>query len=124
MLNTILFDLDGTLLPFVQEEFIRAYFKALLSRLIPMGYDGEKLSAALWKGTMAMIGNEMCIRDSPLGCAALCPLSYGGGQRPDVFHQQIAHERLLSGVYTFLLKKKSTKRKLFAQNYVLLIFWF
>ena len=51
MLNTILFDLDGTLLPFVQEEFIRAYFKALLSRLIPMGYDGEKVSAALWKGT-------------------------------------------------------------------------
>ena len=58
MLNTILFDLDGTLLPFVQEEFIQAYFKELIHRLAPMGYDGEKLTAALWKGTKAMICND------------------------------------------------------------------
>ena len=58
MLKMILFDLDGTLLPFVQEEFIRAYFQVLLRRLAPMGYDGEKLTAALWKGTGAMIGND------------------------------------------------------------------
>lgn len=58
MLNTILFDLDGTLLSFVQEEFIQAYFKALLGHLAPMGYDGEKLTAALWKGTGAMIRNN------------------------------------------------------------------
>ena len=58
MLNTILFDLDGTLIPFVQEEFIQAYFKELIRRLAPMGYDGEKLTAALWKGTKAMICND------------------------------------------------------------------
>lgn len=58
MLNTIFFDLDGTLLPFIQDEFIQAYFKALLRRLAPMGYDGEKLTAALWKGTGAMIRND------------------------------------------------------------------
>ncbi len=58
MVNTILFDLDGTLLPFVQEEFIRAYFKALVRRLSPMGYEGEKLVAAIWKGTNAMIAND------------------------------------------------------------------
>lgn len=58
MVNTILFDLDGTLIPFVQEEFIRAYFKALVRRLAPMGYDGEKLVAAIWKGTGAMIAND------------------------------------------------------------------
>ena len=40
MLTTVLFDLDGTLLPFVQAEFIQAYFKTLLRRLGPMGYDG------------------------------------------------------------------------------------
>ena len=48
MLTTILFDLDGTLLPFVQDEFIQTYFETLLHRLVPMGYDGEKLTKALW----------------------------------------------------------------------------
>ena len=58
MLTTVLFDLDGTLLPFVQDEFIQAYFKTLLRRLGPMGYDGEKLTAALpdyghiWSGEL------------------------------------------------------------------------
>lgn len=58
MLNTILFDLDGTLAPFMQDRFIQAYFKALIRRLAPMGYDGEKLVAALWKGTNAMVAND------------------------------------------------------------------
>ena len=58
MLTTILFDLDGTLAPFVQEDFIRCYFRALTTRLAPMGYDGEKLIAALWKGVAAMIAND------------------------------------------------------------------
>ena len=42
MLNTILFDLDGTLAPFNQDEFIRAYFGALTRRLAPMGYNGRE----------------------------------------------------------------------------------
>lgn len=58
MMDTILFDLDGTLLPFLQEDFIKAYFKALVRRLTPMGYDGEKLVSAIWQGTGAMIAND------------------------------------------------------------------
>lgn len=58
MLNTILFDLDGTLAPFVQDEFVKAYFGAMVARLTPMGYDGEKLIGALWKGTAAMLAND------------------------------------------------------------------
>ncbi len=58
MLNTILFDLDGTLCPFIQDDFIRAYFGAMVARLTPMGYDGEKLIDALWKGTAAMLAND------------------------------------------------------------------
>ncbi|MBD5153484.1 MAG: HAD family hydrolase [Oscillibacter sp.] len=57
MLNTILFDLDGTLAPFMQDEFVHAYFKLLVQRLTPMGYDGKKLIDALWKGVAAMIQN-------------------------------------------------------------------
>lgn len=58
MLNTILFDLDGTLAPFMQDEFIHTYFKLLIRRLTPMGYDGEKLVHALWAGVDAMIKND------------------------------------------------------------------
>lgn len=58
MLDTILFDLDGTLAPFLQDEFIHAYFKLLVTRLTPIGYDGEKLVQALWKGVGAMIRNS------------------------------------------------------------------
>ena len=58
MLNTILFDLDGTLAPFLQDEFVRVYFKLLVRRLTPMGYDGEKLVHALWSGVDAMIKND------------------------------------------------------------------
>lgn len=58
MYDTILFDLDGTLVPFRQEEFVQAYFKALVRRLAPMGYNGDQLIQALWKGVDAMIGND------------------------------------------------------------------
>jgi len=58
MLNTILFDLDGTLAPFDQNSFIQTYFKALVRRLVPMGYDGEKLVPTLWKGVDAMVEND------------------------------------------------------------------
>ena len=57
MYDTILFDLDGTLAPFQQDEFVHTYFKALVRRLVPMGYDGDTLVQALWKGVDAMIGN-------------------------------------------------------------------
>lgn len=57
MYDTILFDLDGTLAPFQQDEFVHTYFKALVRRLVPMGYDGDALVQALWKGVDAMIGN-------------------------------------------------------------------
>lgn len=58
MLNTILFDLDGTLAPFMQDDFIRGYFGALVRKLAPMGYTKEALIAALWKGSYAMIRND------------------------------------------------------------------
>ena len=58
MRNTILFDLDGTLVPFMQDDFIKAYFGALVKQVAPMGYDGEKIIKALWKGTVAMLKND------------------------------------------------------------------
>ena len=54
----VLFDLDGTLLPMDQNVFVKAYFGGLAKRLAPHGYDPEKLIAAIWKGTGAMVKND------------------------------------------------------------------
>ena len=58
MLKTVLFDLDGTLLPMVQEDFVRAYFGYLAKFAAPYGYEPKPLVDALWKGTAAMVQND------------------------------------------------------------------
>lgn len=58
MLKTILFDLDGTLLPMDQEKFLKSYFTILAQTFIPFGYDEKKLIAGVWQGTQAMIQNQ------------------------------------------------------------------
>ncbi len=41
MIDTILFDLDGTLLPLDQDEFVHVYFKALAGKFVKFGYKPE-----------------------------------------------------------------------------------
>lgn len=57
-LTTILFDLDGTLLPMDNDVFTKGYFKLLVAKLAPYGYEAEKLVDAIWKGTAAMVKNN------------------------------------------------------------------
>ena len=57
-ITTVLFDLDGTLLPMDQNAFIKAYFGGLARRLAPHGYDPQKLIDAIWQGTAAMVKND------------------------------------------------------------------
>lgn len=57
-LKTILFDLDGTLLPMNQETFAEAYFGLMAKKLAPHGYDPRALIAAIWKGTEVMVRNN------------------------------------------------------------------
>ena len=58
MITTILFDLDGTLLPMEQEVFVQDYIRRLAQKLLPKGYDPRLLEKALWKGTGAMVHNN------------------------------------------------------------------
>lgn len=58
MLKTVFFDLDGTLLPMDQEEFIRQYLICLTKAMQPYGYDPEILGKAVWTGTRAMVCND------------------------------------------------------------------
>lgn len=56
-MKTILFDLDGTLLPMDQDGFIKAYFGALATKMLPQGYDPQLLIQGIWEGTEAMVRN-------------------------------------------------------------------
>lgn len=57
-MKAVLFDLDGTLLPMDQDAFVQLYFGQLAAKLAPHGYDPEKLVAAIWGGTKAMVKND------------------------------------------------------------------
>jgi len=57
-LTTILFDLDGTLLPMDNDEFTRGYFKLLAAKMAPLGYEPKRLVDAVWTGTAAMVKND------------------------------------------------------------------
>ena len=56
-ITTVLFDLDGTLLPMDQDIFVKTYFGLLAKRIAPLGYEPEKLIKAIWAGTAAMVKN-------------------------------------------------------------------
>lgn len=57
-IKTVLFDLDGTLLPMSMEHFTNTYFKLLAQKAAPYGYEPQALVAAVWKGTKAMVKND------------------------------------------------------------------
>lgn len=58
MIKTILFDLDGTLLPMDQDLFVKAYFSGLAAKAAPHGYETSELIKTIWAGTEAMVKND------------------------------------------------------------------
>lgn len=58
MISTILFDLDGTLLPMDQDVFLNNYFSKLTAYLAPHDYDPKILIKSIWAGTGAMVNND------------------------------------------------------------------
>ena len=56
--KTIMFDLDGTLLPMDQDIFIKEYFTGLAVKLAPYGYEPKKLMDTIYKGVYAMQTND------------------------------------------------------------------
>lgn len=57
-LKTILFDLDGTLLPMDQDTFAKAYFTLLAGKMAPLGYEPKKMMQAVYAGIEAMVCND------------------------------------------------------------------
>lgn len=57
-MNTVLFDLDGTLLPMEQDAFVQRYMGLLGKRAAAHGYEPKPLISALWHGTGEMMKND------------------------------------------------------------------
>lgn len=63
MLDAILFDLDGTLLPMDNDKFVAGYLGMLYRRLAPYGYEKEAFFSAMWRGVAAMVKNDLSRRN-------------------------------------------------------------
>lgn len=57
MFETVLFDLDGTLVPMDMDVFVKEYFRAIGKKFAGM-IDSKKLLNAIYAGTMAMIKDD------------------------------------------------------------------
>ena len=57
-ITTVLFDLDGTLLPMDNDLFTKGYFKLLAEKLAHHGYEPKQLVDAIWAGTASMVKND------------------------------------------------------------------
>lgn len=57
-ITTVLFDLDGTLLPMDLEVFVKDYLGRIAAKLAPHGYDPKQLVDTIWRGTGAMVMND------------------------------------------------------------------
>jgi len=58
VIDTILFDLDGTLLAVKQADFLGVYLVELGKVFARMGLDPDKALKAMWAGTKAMVEND------------------------------------------------------------------
>lgn len=58
MIDTVLFDLDGTLLSMDQDEFVQRYFHRLCEVMGQQGWDPNQLQKIVWAGTKAMLKNK------------------------------------------------------------------
>ena len=82
MIDTVLFDLDGTLLPMDQDLFVQTYMDLLAQKLAPHGYEPNHLVAAVWAGTKAMVENTGETTNEEVFWADFCHI-FGAGARKD-----------------------------------------
>jgi len=57
-ITTVLFDLDGTLLPMDQDAFVKDYFFRLAGKMASFGYDVSNFKEKMWFGIGAMLKNS------------------------------------------------------------------
>ena len=57
-ITTVMFDLDGTLLPMDLDVYLGYYFKLLIKKLVPYGYDPKKITDSINHAVAAMVEND------------------------------------------------------------------
>lgn len=62
--DAIMFDLDGTLLPMDNDEFLKGYCGLLYGAAKPYGYEQKSFLKALWQGVGAMVKNDGTCKNS------------------------------------------------------------
>jgi len=80
--STLLFDLDGTLLPMDHDVFVKTYFAFLAKKMAAYGYEPTKFIDTVWAGTKAMIGNNGSQTNEEAFWAAFCQV-FGADARKD-----------------------------------------
>ena len=58
MLKAVFFDLDGTLLPMNENEFINEYFRLMSNKMSNYGFEPNELKKNIWDGTKLMYMND------------------------------------------------------------------
>lgn len=57
-ITTVMFDLDGTLLPMDLDVYLNRYFQLLIRKLVPYGYEPKKLTESIQASVEAMVLND------------------------------------------------------------------
>lgn len=117
--TTILFDLDGTLLPMDQDLFTKTYFKELAIKLAPLGFDPQALAVNIWAGVAAMVKNDGSVTNEEAFWQAFSHI-YGETVRQyiPVFEEFYANEfQKAKNVCGFSTKPKEIVEKLKAAGY-------
>jgi FMN phosphatase YigB (HAD superfamily) len=90
-INTILFDLDGTLLPLETDYFIKLYFKALNTRFADM-YSPQEMEKLIWDATDVMVKHRDYVTNKTVFMNALGSMVNGKlpemQRRFDLFYEQ------------------------------------
>ena len=73
-ITTVLFDLDGTLLPMDQMGFTKTYFGLLVQKAAPFGLKPQPTIDAVWAGTKAMVKNDGSAPNDRRFWGTFCPL--------------------------------------------------
>ena len=102
MIDTVLFDLDGTLLPMDQEKFVHTYMGLLTKKMVPYGYEPQHLMSAVWSGTDAMVKNDGTQTNEEVFWTEFCRV-FGPDARKDeplfaeFYASEFAHTRTVCG---------------------------
>ena len=67
-MKTVLFDLDGTLLPLSMENFRKIYFPLLVKKGVEIGIDKDKMKQGVLGGLKAMVENDGSVSNETVFC--------------------------------------------------------